>query len=123
MKSSILLFLLGLVTLGIQAQDSDLQAIEAVLHDYMDGGTNQDVERLKSAFHPQATMKYLRDGAYAEVNARAFFGGGKPGAKLNRTTDILSIDIAGHVAMAKLQLRYEKRQTNIGPTESFPSLT
>lgn len=108
---SILLVLLTIFTISLSAQESDLQAVEAVLHDYMDGGTNRDTERLVSAFHPQATMKYLRDGVYKEVNAREFFGKGKSGGpKIERTTQILSVDLAGHVAMAKLQLRYEDDQ-------------
>lgn len=91
-------------------QSNDLQAIEKVLNDYMIGGAERDVERVVSAFHPQAMMKYIRDGEYKEVNAREFFGAGKPGPKLERTNEIVSIDITGHVAVAKLALKYKKRQ-------------
>ncbi len=112
MKSPVVLiiFLFSLSNAGLFAQTSDLQAIEAVLNDYMLGGTERDADRLVSAFHEQAMMKYIRDGEYAEVNAKEFFGGGKPGEPLKRTNEIVNIDITGHVAMAKLRLRYDDKQ-------------
>ena len=104
--------LIGLLSLGwtTQAQDSDLQAIEKVLNDYMIGGTERDAKRVVSAFHPQAMMKYIRDGEYREVNAQEFFGKGSEGPKLERTNEIASVDITGHVAMAKLHLTYKERR-------------
>ena len=108
-----ILFFLGAIcllpTTQMSCQSSDLLAIEKVLNDYMIGGMERDVERVVSAFHPQAMMKYIKDGKYTEVNAKEFFGGGKPGPKLERTNEIVSVDISGHVAVAVLKLKYEKR--------------
>ena len=112
MKSPMFAILLMLMALpfSTQAQSSDVQAIEKVLTDYMLGSAERDADRVVSAFHPEAKMKYLRDGAYNEVNAREFFGDAKPGPKLERTNEIVSIDISGYVAMAKLRLKYEDKQ-------------
>lgn len=107
------IFILTLCFLGndVQAQKSDLQAIEKVLNDYMIGGTEKDAERVASAFHPQAMMKYIKDGAYIEVNAAEFFRGRiKPGPKTDRITEIANIDVSGHAATAKLLLKYSDKQ-------------
>ena len=109
MKSPFFTLFILLFTFTLSAQDSELQAVEAVLNDYMIGGTERNAERLTSAFHEQAMMKYIRDGEYTEVNAQEFFGGTKPGAPLERKNEIVSVDITGHVAMAKLRLTYSDK--------------
>ena len=103
---------LGLVVMGMLAsqEDTELQAIEEVLNDYMIGGTERDAPRQSGAFHPQAMMKFKRDGVYTEVNAAEFFGAGKPGPNLERTTDVVFIDVSGDVAVAKLHLTYAERR-------------
>ena len=93
-----------------QAQSSDLQAIEKVLTDYMYGSSERDPERVASAFHPDAKMKMIRDGEYREVNAKEYFSKPSKGPKIERTNEIVTIDIAGYVAVAKLRLKYETRQ-------------
>ena len=102
----------GLVVMGIIAPHSttELAEIEEVLNDYMIGGTERDAKRQASAFHPQAMMKFKRDGNYTEVNAAEFFGAGKPGDKLERTCEIVFIDVSGEVAQAKLHLTYADRR-------------
>ncbi|MCG8332521.1 MAG: nuclear transport factor 2 family protein [Chitinophagales bacterium] len=112
----IILFLFSTFSFNLFAQssevkaDSEMEAIESVLMDYMMGGTERDTERLVSAFHPQAMMKYIKNGTYHEVNAREFFGGGKPGPRLERTNEILSLEVSGYVAFAKLRLKYKDKQ-------------
>jgi len=112
MKSPLfaILLMLAVIPFSTQAQASDLQAIEKVLTDYMLGSAERDADRVVSAFHPQAMMKFMRDGAYQEVNAREYFGVDSPGPKLERTNEIVSIDISGSVAMAKLRLKYKDKQ-------------
>ena len=92
---------------SLQAQDSDYALVEKTVNYYLDGGTNNDFETLKKAFHETATMKYI-GGEYKEVNAIEFFKKGmKPGGpKQNRKTRILSLDITGHAANAKLEIEY-----------------
>lgn len=110
MKSPFFALILILSALNLSAQDSDLLAIEAVLNNYMIGGTERDGERITSAFHETAMMKYIRGGEYSEVNAKEFFGSPKPGEPLERSNEIVSIDISGNVGMAKLRLRYADKQ-------------
>ncbi|MBX2827264.1 MAG: nuclear transport factor 2 family protein [Flavobacteriaceae bacterium] len=110
MKQLILTFAIVVCAFSVTlAQDAEHQAVKKTLNYYLEGGTNNDFDTLKKAFHANATMKYIRDGAYTEVNAIEFFKGVmKPGPKQDRQTKILSLDVTGNAAHAKLEIRYEK---------------
>lgn len=109
-----LLIVSALITLfmtAIKAQTttSDIQGIEATINNYFDGLGNHIPASLKKAFHPTATMKFINDdGKYAEVNALEALVGyveSSPVAKM--TPQIMSINIAGNVANAQLELEYD----------------
>ena len=91
----------------LYSQSSDEDMIKETLNYYLDGGTNNEFETLKKAFHETATMKFIGGEGYTEVNALEFFGRVmKPGPKQDRKTEILYIDVMGDAAHAKLQIRY-----------------
>ncbi len=105
MKNFLTLFLV-LTVFVANAQEPDHKLIEQTVNYYLEGGTNNDFETLKKAFHKTATMKYIRDG-YQEVNALEFFKKAmKPGPKQDRKTRIVNIDISGHAANARLEIEY-----------------
>ena len=106
MKYLVCLFLF--VSTFAQAQEKELAAIATTLNYYLDGGTNNDFETLKKAFHTDATMKFINGkGEYNTVNAIKFFKKGmKPGPKQNRQTRITSIDVNGHAASARIEIDY-----------------
>ncbi|WP_299261212.1 nuclear transport factor 2 family protein [uncultured Aquimarina sp.] len=105
MKNFLMLFLLLTITATV-AQESDRNLIEQTVNYYLEGGTNNDFETLKRAFHKTASMKYINNG-YQEVNAINFFKKVmKPGPKQNRKTNIASIDVSGHAASARLEIEY-----------------
>ncbi|WP_422860100.1 nuclear transport factor 2 family protein [Flagellimonas sp. S174] len=108
MKRLILTFACCLLTFStINAQNSDYAQIEQTVSYYLDGGTNNDFETLKKAFHETATMKFIRNGEYKEVNALDFFEKAiKPGSKQNRTSVVEQINIAGNAANARLRIDY-----------------
>lgn len=112
-KLNLMLCLLFCFAASTQAQDSDYTMIEKTVSYYLDGGTNNDFETLKKAFHETAQMIYVdKEGKHQAVNALEFFGRVvKPGPKQDRQTRIVSIDVAGHTANAKLEIEY--------PTFSF----
>lgn len=90
------------------AQESDNTLVKKTITYYLDGGTNNDFETLKKAFHTNATMKFISKGVYKEVNALEFFKKViKPGPKQNRKTNIVSVDVTGDAAQAKLEIEYE----------------
>lgn len=113
MKSKMMtLFLLLSISTASFAQDSDYAQVEKTVSYYLDGGTNNDFETLKKAFHKDASMKFIRNGEYEEVNAIEFFRKvTKPGPKQDRETNISYINITGNTASAKLEITY--------PTFSF----
>ncbi|MFP2994736.1 nuclear transport factor 2 family protein [Spongiivirga sp. MCCC 1A20706] len=108
MKKTIctLLMLTGLI-ISMSAQESDEEMITTTVSYYLDGGTNNDFETLKKAFHPSATMKFIRGGNYTEVNALEFFKKAiKPGPKQNRATKVEHISVSGNAASARLRIDY-----------------
>ncbi|WP_394972341.1 nuclear transport factor 2 family protein [uncultured Croceitalea sp.] len=109
MRTSITLLLITLsLSANLFAQGSDYTQIEKTVSYYLEGGTNNDFETLKKAFHETATMKFIRNGEYKEVNALEFFKNAvKPGPKQNRTTHIAYINVSGNVASAKLEIDYK----------------
>lgn len=107
-RNLLLLFFSASIFYTANAQESDYQLVEKTLNYYMDGGTNNDFNTLKKAFHETATMKYITKEGYKEVNALEFFSGmdaSKP--KSNRKTRIADITISGHAANARLELEYK----------------
>ncbi len=100
--SSVVLLFAASTTLA----QSDKSLVEQTLNYYLEGGTNNDFETLKKAFHKNATMKFIGQ-EYVETNALEFFGERmKPGPKQNRTTEITNIDIMGNAASARLVINY-----------------
>ncbi|WP_422349022.1 nuclear transport factor 2 family protein [Flagellimonas sp.] len=98
------LFSLGIM--GMVNAQSDYELIEQTLGYYMEGGSNRDFNTLKKAFHETATMKYITEEGYKEVNALEFFSGMKTGDRVNRKNRIAEITVSGHAANARLELEY-----------------
>jgi len=106
MKSLTIIFLALTIPFPIQAQESEYENIETVLNYYLEGGTNNDFETLKKAFHENAMMKAMYD-EMVEVNALEFFGSRmEPGPAQDRKTRISYINIAGNAANARLEIEY-----------------
>ncbi|NNE25298.1 MAG: hypothetical protein HKN09_00515 [Saprospiraceae bacterium] len=108
MKKYILLSFSLLFALNICGQSTDEDAVIKTLNYYLDGGTNNDFETLKKAFHEDATMKYIR-GDYTAVNALEFFGSRmKPGPAQKRECEITYMDVSGPAAHARIEIKYEE---------------
>nr|WP_298997430.1 nuclear transport factor 2 family protein [uncultured Allomuricauda sp.] len=107
LRTLLFVFLLTSAFSLCQAQESDYQLVAQTVNYYLEGGTNNDYETLKKAFHETATMKYITKDGYKEVNALEFFSGmdaSKP--KQDRKTRIANITISGHAANARLEIEY-----------------
>ncbi len=105
MKTVILCLLAVLIYPGIEEEK---EAISTTLNYYMEGGTNQDFETLKKAFHEEAIMTINKDDGLKQVNAREFFSK-MSGDPLKRKCKIVNIDIAGKTAVARLKLEYDDK--------------
>ncbi len=106
---ALILLSLSITTFAQEILDvtPEAEGIEKALNYYLDGGTNNDFETLKKAFHPDARMIWMTD-ATQNVNALEFFGGRmQPGPPQDRETRIVAIDISQGAASARLEIEYE----------------
>lgn len=91
-----------------QQGKSDTDQIRVVLGNYIEGRNNGDTARLSSAFHQQADLRSRNEksGELAIWPIADYVSRFTPGAKINCTGKIISIDIAGTAAQAKVELYY-----------------
>lgn len=105
MKPSLLALLL--LAAPALAQPSDYEAVETTVSYYLDGGTQGDFDLLARAFHESATMRWMADGEYRDVNALDFFRRGMQNAQpSNRATRVVDVTVNGEVATATLEIEY-----------------
>ncbi|MDG2468606.1 MAG: nuclear transport factor 2 family protein [Pirellulaceae bacterium] len=91
---------------------SDEQAIKLVIQTYFDSMYESCAEKARAAFHPNAKIVgYLQDDLHVMELAEFadFVAGQQPSAKDKNESvrlDILSIDVAGQTAVAKVRDDY-----------------
>lgn len=107
-KSLVLFFAFTLFSLSILAQNDEAGAREC-LNNYMSG----QADRVEKAFHPSATMKYIdvqskefKDVPIAEYIARVKANANGP--RSQRTIEIVSLNVEGTAAQAKIKIESEK---------------
>lgn len=86
-------------------------AVRAPVEAYLRGHVTGDGEEWRKAFHPSAMVTGVRDGKLVSVSAPDFIARapGKPAAdEALRRRRIVSIDVAGDAAVAKVELDYPK---------------
>ncbi|UCE04014.1 MAG: nuclear transport factor 2 family protein [Candidatus Latescibacterota bacterium] len=86
------------------ADEAELAAIEQTARDYLEGGTNGDVDRLRRAFHSSCVLKFTRHGAYQEWPVQDYLARIRPGRRSQRSTHILFMDFAGSCAVVKVRI-------------------
>jgi hypothetical protein len=94
-------------TKELQAQQTDLQLVEATLNNYLTGLVNNDAKTLTKAFHPTATMKWVGKN-YTEVNAIEGLTQGMDGTphKEKINTRVVSVHVSGNAASAQLEIQF-----------------
>lgn len=103
----IYLFTCSVLTFGQQVQ-SDTELIRTVLNNYIEGKINSDTARLSSAFHEKADFRYrdLKSGKLIIWPTVDYVRSFTPGKKNNFKGKIISINIAGTAAQAKVDIIY-----------------
>jgi hypothetical protein len=109
MKKSLPLFLaFTLFSLTLLAQHNEEAGVRECLQHYMSG----QGDRIEKAFHPSASMKYVdyqskefKDVPIADFIARVKANTGSPN---NRKIEILSLNVEGTAAQAKIKIETEK---------------
>jgi len=94
-----------------QGKQADEGLIRITLTNYIEGRNNGDTARLASAFHQQADLRFRdeKTGNLVIWSLSDYIGKFTPGKKMNCTGKIVSIDIAGSAAQAKIELYYPDR--------------
>lgn len=91
--------------IGLAQSDEDL--IKKTVADYLEGGTNGEVERFKSAFVSNAIQKSVgKNGEVIGMTVESLAFKIKPGTVMNRTTSLLSWTYAGIAATAITETVY-----------------
>ena len=99
----------GLAAPTVAGQSSDLDAVRVPLELYLEGQAEGDGDFMRRAFHPDATVSWMRDGSVAQRTAEEFaalFTRGPADDEADRQRRIVSIDVTGDVAVARLELDY-----------------
>jgi protease I len=101
-------------TIGLQAlkkQVAERKSIHQVISYYAEGGTRGDAQTVARAFHPSATMKFVKEGRLVDEPIDAFYRNYiRPGVLQQRTVEVDSIDIQGTAAAARLTIDYPTHQ-------------
>jgi len=114
MRLTLLLIATSSVLLAAGAADlsarwADEAAIRQTVQYYFDGGKNRDSLTLRKAFHPDARMLFARDGKLVvvpigEYITRVGSERLKPGEVDSTERKVVSVDVVGDAAVAKLEL-------------------
>ena len=97
---------------GAVRTNPDEQAIRRHIERYyFEGVRNSDTAAAHKAFHPVAKMYFLRDGNFAERSIPDWLAGIAEKAPTPPRPDsvprrVVSVDVSGGTAVAKLELRY-----------------
>lgn len=91
------------------APSPERDAVAATVQLYFQGHATGNGDFFRKAFHPEAKLFWVKDGALAQKTSAEFAAGaeGKPPAdEAKRVRKIEMIDIAGDAAVAKVVLDY-----------------
>lgn len=94
----------------LSARWADEAAIRQTVQYYFDGGRNRDSLTLRKAFHPEARMLFAREGKLVvvpigEYITRVGSESLKPGEVDSTERKVVSVDVVGDAAVAKLELK------------------
>lgn len=85
---------------------TDKEAIQQVLANYVEGGTEGNKAQLRSAFHPQAKIKFLKEDRVQEVSVEEFLSWPAIGKKHDRKARNISFQYRGEIGSAHIVLEY-----------------
>lgn len=102
-KSPVFFFFLLSISIA-SAQESDLELITKTLTDYIEGSTQGQPKRLKTAFHPDLNLYYVSKDEIKTWAGTAYIADTKEGKPTGEIGKIISIDYENNAAVAKVQI-------------------
>ena len=100
---------IALSTTAFDRHDPEEDAVRAALGHYLQGHATGDGAHFRQVFHPDSKLYFNREGKFSTRTAEEYIGGasGKPPAdEAQRKRRIVSVDVTGDAAMAKVELDY-----------------
>jgi len=111
MKKITLLFMLFVLCQSISAQN-EIQQITKTLIDYIEGSTDGQPERLKTAFHPDLNLYTVgKDQKLKIWSGESYIADTKEGKPTGEDGTIISIDYENNAAVAKVEISHPKSQS------------
>jgi hypothetical protein len=107
MGIGLVVLLSATLTLAQMAPNAEEAGVRKALDAYLQGHATGQPKPFSKAMHPEMRMSFVRDGKLMHRTAAEYIAGapGKPAAdEASRKRRIVSIDITGTAAMAKLEL-------------------
>jgi len=101
----LMIVLLGLHTINAQ---TETELITATLTDYIEGSTNGQPNRLKTAFHPDLNLYYVKNNSIAVWSGKDYILDTKEGKPTGESGKILSIDYENNAAVAKVEISHPR---------------
>ncbi|MEO9804199.1 MAG: nuclear transport factor 2 family protein [Reichenbachiella sp.] len=106
-----LIILMSFLHMSVNAQTtSDEVQIRSTIQNYFDGSHTDNPELLKAAFHPDATLKYIKEGKYQMIPIQKYFTFFTNSKKREFEEKIFYVDQYGNAANVKLSARYATYQ-------------
>lgn len=100
-----------LLFLAVPAFANDEALVRATVERYLHGLKFNDVDSLKSAFHPDAKLFFVKkDGSLGSLTQEQWYKGfaGSAGKEEEGTLSIVALDVTGNAASAKIREEYPK---------------
>jgi len=97
----------GLVSVHAQ---SEIEKINQVLYDYIEGTANGEPDRLKSAFHEDFNLYFVANDTVRVWSGKKYIENVKPGVKSNRIGKVISIDFEDNAAIARIEILMPARK-------------
>ena len=97
-----------LISVQELAAQSETELIKKTLTDYIEGSTNGQPNRLKTAFHPDLNLYYVRDNQVRVWSGKDYILDTKEGEPTGEVGKILSVDYENNAAMAKVEIANPK---------------
>ncbi len=95
--------------MSVQSQ-SEMEAINKVLYDYIEGTANGEPNRLKTAFDENFNLYFVANDTLRIWPGKNYIKGVQQGRKSNRIGKVLSIDYEGNAAIAKIEILMPARK-------------
>ena len=89
---------------------SEIEKINTVLYDYIEGTANGEPDRLRNAFHEDFNLYFTSNDTLRVWSGKQYIDNVKRGRKSNRIGKVISIDYEGDAAMARIEILMPSRK-------------